>query len=138
MILGIGTDILNMQLLGECSLAPSDPFLLRTYSQKEQKEAAARQDSTAYYATRFAAKEALFKALYATAGPLPDSAPKKGAEMEILTLENGAPSVHLHGNAKERALSMGVTRIHLSLSYNTPYAVAFAVLEGESGNELSD
>lgn len=130
MILGIGTDILNMQLLEDCALAPSDPFLRRTYTEEEQKEAAARRDSRAYFATRFAAKEALFKALYAAADPAKGEAPKRGTEMEVLTLENGAPSVKLYGNAKERALSMGVTKVHLSLSYDTPYAVAFAVLEG--------
>ena len=130
MILGIGTDILNMHLLEDCSLAPSDPFLRRTYTEEEQREAAAREDSRAYYATRFAAKEALFKALYAAADPRRGEAPKRGTEMEVLTLENGAPCVRLSGDAKERARSMGVTKIHLSLSYDTPYAVAFAVLEG--------
>ena len=131
MILGIGTDILNMQLLDGSFLVPSDPFLIRTYTEEERREAGGRQDSQAYYATRFAAKEALFKALYAGADPGKGEAPRLGSELEILTLANGAPSVRLHGRSRERAMALGVTNVHISLSYDEPYAVAFAVLEGE-------
>lgn len=41
MILGIGTDILNAHQLAESSLSPSDPFLRKTYTEREIEEAAA-------------------------------------------------------------------------------------------------
>ena len=125
MILGIGTDILNTQKLYEGSLSPSDPFLQKTYTEAERAEAAGREDPFSCYATRFAGKEAVFKAFRAH----PDA--MRLNEIEILGGSNGAPFVNLYGKAKEMAAHMGVAAVHLSLSYDLPYVVAFAVLEGD-------
>ena len=125
MILGIGTDILNMQQLKESSLSQDDPFLQKTYTEQERREAARRDDPHSYYATRFAGKEALFKAFRTH----PDAI--RLNEMEILTDSNGAPCVTFFGRAREASDDMGVTAVHLSLSYDPPYVMAFAVLEGE-------
>ena len=87
MILGIGTDILNVHQLAESSLSPSDPFLKKTYTEREIAEAMTYLDAHSYYATRFAGKEAVFK----TFGAHPDSI--RLDEIEILGDENGAPKV---------------------------------------------
>ena len=123
MILGIGTDILNAHQLAESSLSPSDPFLKKTYTEREIAEAMTRLDTHSYYATRFAGKEAVFKAF----GAHPDSI--RLNEIEILGDDTGAPRVTLHGNARRTAESIGATHVHISLSYDLPFVIAFAVME---------
>ena len=125
MILGIGTDFLNMEQIRESSLSPADPFLQKTYTEQERSEAARRSDPKSYYGTRFAGKEALFKAFRTH----PDA--MRLNEIEILTDSNGAPCVTFKGRARDAAEDMGVTAVHLSLTYDPPYTLAFAVLEGE-------
>lgn len=73
-------------------------------------------------AGRFAAKEALAKAL--GGGDLP------WVEVEVPTLESGAPSFVLAGRVRERAESRGVTSIHLTITHDGAYAAAMVVLEG--------
>ena len=124
MILGIGTDLLRTDRLNSASLEPGDPFLRRTFSPKEIAAAAARRDPRAYFALRFAGKEAVFKAFR-----LPPEQ-TEFSEIEILNDENGAPFVTLYGRMKERAEQMGAARIHISLTGEQAYAAAFAVLEG--------
>jgi phosphopantetheine--protein transferase-like protein len=123
MILGIGTDILNANHLAESSLSPSDPFLKKTYTEREIAEAMTYLDAHSYYATRFAGKEAVFK----TFGAHPDSI--RLDEIEILGDENGAPKVTLHGRARRMAEAMGASHVHISLSYDLPFVIAFAVME---------
>ena len=123
MILGIGTDILNVHQLAESSLSPSDPFLKKTYTEREIAEAMTYLDAHSYYATRFAGKEAVFK----TFGAHPDSI--RLDEIEILGDDNGAPKVTLHGRARRMAEAMGAARVHISLSYDLPFVIAFAVME---------
>ena len=73
--------------------------------------------------TRFAGKEAVFK----TFGAHPDSI--RLDEIEILGDENGAPKVTLHGRARRMAEAMGASHVHISLSYDLPFVIAFAVME---------
>ena len=124
MILGIGTDIMNMENLKESSVSLTDSFCRKIYTEQEQKEASSRQDPHAYYCTRFAAKEAVFKAFRTWADTM------QATDLEILTDPNGAPYVRLYGKARDMAGVLGVTAVHVSLSYDPPYAAAFAVLEG--------
>ena len=51
------------------------------------------------------------------------------SEIEILSQENGRPYVSLYGSAKETAKALGINYMHLSLSYEDHYAIAFAVAE---------
>ena len=123
MILGIGTDILEIGKLNPHFLTGSDPFLRRTFSAGEIREAAGRRNLLYYYATRFAGKEAVFKAFRISPENIELS------EIEILNDPNGAPYVTLYGEMKDRAERMGIKRIHISLSYEDKYAVAFAAAE---------
>ena len=121
MIHGVGTDILAAKRFG--ALEADDPFIRRSYTVSERAQAAARPDPNRYYLTRFAGKEAVFKAL----GMAPEAA--RLDEIEILADENGAPRVTLLGSMAAFAAGAGVTAVRVSLSWETDYAVAFAVAE---------
>ena len=124
MVLGIGVDLMRVDRLDPACIRPGDPFLRRTFSPGEVAEGARHADARAWYAARFAAKEAVFKALRAA----PDSL--EFSEIEILDDGRGAPGVKLYGSAAALAQAMGATALHVSLSYEKEYVTAFAVLEG--------
>ena len=121
MIHGVGTDILALARFG----APEadDPFIRRSFTEAERAQAAERTVPNRYFCTRFAGKEAVFKAL----GMDPDAA--RLNEIEILSDVFGAPHVRLLGRMAEFAEAAGITAVHVSLSWETEYAVAFAVAE---------
>ena len=124
MILGVGTDILDMRRLSPSSLLPGDPFLRRAFTEREIAQAEARPQPlrVPYYATRFAGKEAVFKALRTS----PEGADL--GEIELLDNPDGAPRCTLHGEMLRRARG---GRVHVSLSWDGELALAFAVLEAE-------
>ncbi|MBR4157665.1 MAG: holo-ACP synthase [Oscillospiraceae bacterium] len=129
MIHGVGTDILSRARFG--APEPDDPFIRRAYTQAERTEAEGRSDPNRWYCTRFAGKEAVFKAL----GMNPDLA--RLDEIEILSDVFGVPRVRLLGRMADFAARAGVTHVHLSLSWETEYAVAFAVAErAEQGGPI--
>lgn len=133
MLIGIGTDIFKMSHLHAEYLNPSDPFVQQTYTKREVEEAGLRDVPLYYFATRFAGKEAVFKALNRDADKV------KLKEIEILNRASGQPFVRLHGRLKEDAEKAGIGRVMISLSYDTEYAVAYAAAvsrdEGEERNE---
>lgn len=122
MIIGIGTDILRIERIRAACADPEDPFLIRTFTEAERIAAAERPLPLYFYATRFAGKEAIFKAFRIS----PEGADL--SEIEIRNDEQGAPYVTFTGTlgrlVRERELI-----VHLSLSYETEEAVAFAVIE---------
>ena len=73
-------------------------------------------------AARFAAKEATMKAL----GPGVRGVGWK--DIEVVRHESGAPSIELHGRAKQRAQRLGVQEVAISLSHSKDYAVASVVV----------
>jgi len=74
-------------------------------------------------AARFAAKEALAKALGAPRG-------LSWQDAEVVTDDDGRPRFELRGAVSEAATTLGVARVHLSLSHDGGTALAFVVLEG--------
>jgi phosphopantetheine--protein transferase-like protein len=121
MVAGIGTDILNIRHIIHSVTTPADPFVKKTFTQNEINLILSRDEPLYCYATRFAGKEAVFKSL---------SLPGDNIylnEIEILEDEKGQPSVTLLGKLREKAEQKGITIIHLSLSYDTDYALAFSV-----------
>jgi holo-[acyl-carrier protein] synthase len=115
-IVGIGTDVVE--------LARMEQSLARTPSMRERlftaEEAGLSGESLA---ARFAAKEALAKALGAPGG-------LAWHDAEVVTDPNGQPRLELRGTVAARADELGVVRTHLSLSHDAGVAVAFVVLEG--------
>lgn len=123
MVLGVGVDILKIDKLNIEYLSNKDPFVRKVYTTKEQEQAMLRDNPHNYYATRFAGKEAVYKALnwngeYITF-----------LDIEILCHENGQPYVILNGKVKEHATKLGIREILISLSYDTEYAIAYAIAQ---------
>ncbi|MBM4764591.1 holo-ACP synthase [Bacillus sp. B15-48] len=123
MIIGVGVDILSLNRFNTIMQGKSDSFVRRTYSTNELAEAHQRDNSILFYASRFAAKEAVFKALGAK-GDFIDL-----RDISIQTLPTGQPEVQLMGSLKAHADSNSISQIKLSISYETDYVVAFAVTE---------
>ena len=125
MILGVGTDLCQIERIGRALENPR--FLNRIYTFAEQTRleglCAERRHERA--AGMFAAKEAIAKALgtgFTGFG---------FADVEILSNEKGKPVVQLHGSAAELA---GNASIHLSISHDGGMAIAFAVIETRGGD----
>jgi holo-[acyl-carrier protein] synthase len=97
----------------------------RVYTANEIAYCQRKKNVWQSFAARFAAKEAVSKALGTGIGPV------GLMEIEILNTENGQPVVVLHGKALQLAADRNIQRVHISLSHSEAYAMATAVLEGE-------
>lgn len=125
MIHGNGTDIIKIDRLEMFVDHFDDPFIKKTYTENELKLIASREIPLNSLATRFAGKEAVFKSLGIEGNAI------RLNEIEILETETGQPVVTLFGKAKLLADQFGITKIFVSLSYDTDYAIAFATAESE-------
>ncbi len=119
-VYGIGTDILKIQNIENSVCDVSDPFVKKTYTEKEIDLITSRPIPLNCFATRFAGKEAIFKCLNIFGNDI------RLIEIEILEDTNHSPIVTLHGNAERIAKEKNITKILLSLSYDTDYAIAYA------------
>lgn len=124
MIAGIGVDIVHDEQLPDGVLAPADAFFRHTFTEEEWALAQERRNSKSFLRGRFAAKEAVFKALGA-----PSEMLKRWSDIEILSDAVGAPRVVLHGGASVWAQAQGVQRWHVSLSADRDCYLAFCVAE---------
>lgn len=123
MVAGIGTDILKMDSIPASSLMSGDAFFEKVYTAAEKRQAESAVPRNDWLRRRFAGKEAVFKAL----GADPEHA--RINEIEILDDRTGAPHVELYGALRAAAESRGIGRIHISLSSDGEYALAFAAAE---------
>ncbi|WP_103332415.1 holo-ACP synthase [Pseudotabrizicola formosa] len=129
MILGIGSDLANIERI-EATLARfGDRFRDRVFTEREQRKAASRPHGVAAtYAKRWAAKEACSKAL--GTGLRMGIAWK---DMAVTNLTTGQPVMHLTGWAAERLRRMTPPGheavIHVTLTDDHPWAQAFVVIE---------
>lgn len=127
MIIGIGTDLVNIARIAGILRTYGDRFITRVFAPTEQVFAADDPLAPAHYAKRFAAKEAAAKAM----GIGIDG----GVYLRDLIVEKsetGAPVLHLAGGAAARAAALNHGRppqIHLSLSDDGGFALAFVVIE---------
>ena len=123
MIYGVGVDIMNMDRIRPLVNNPNDPFFLKTYTAAERSAAWESLDPLRYLSERFAAKEAVFKAL----GISPEGV--RFNEIEVISDEIGRPRVHLYGALREHAKRKEFSEILLSLSHEPPNVIAFAVCQ---------
>lgn len=122
MILGVGTDIVEIDRITALLDAGGSGFANRWFSAAEQAYCGARSRPAAHYAARFAAKEAVAKALrWRWTGPVP------WREIEIVHDEAGAPGVRLQGGLAALADAVGATRLEVSLAHGRDHATAVAV-----------
>ena len=130
MIIGIGTDIVDIDRIRKSIAKHGERFLTRNFSHAEITAAQELADATAYFAKRFAAKEAFAKALGTGIG-------ENAAFKDITTLNNelGAPYILLTGAAAasvariEQNNAGNRLKIHISLSDEKQYAQAFVILD---------
>ena len=118
MIIGVGTDVVDVGRLA-ASLERTPSLRSRLFT---DAEAGLPIESLA---ARFAAKEALAKALGDPGG----NGGLSWLDAEIVRDDLGRPSLELRGTVAARAEELGVSRVHLSLSHDAGVAVAFVVLE---------
>ncbi|MCW2769495.1 MAG: holo-ACP synthase [Aeromicrobium sp.] len=114
-IIGIGVDVVDLGRFRE-SLDRTPTLRDRLFT---PAEAELPLESLA---GRFAAKEALAKAMGAPSG-------LSWQDFEIVHTPRGAPEFALHGAAPERLSALGIATIHLSISHDTTIATAFVVAE---------
>jgi phosphopantetheine--protein transferase-like protein len=123
MIHGIGVDILGTARLESLRGKYDDPFFGKTYTAAELEAGIKKPDPVTYFAGRFAAKEAVFKALgVSAAGFRPD-------DVETLNDDTGKPYVVLYGEAKKHMESAGIRQVFISLSNEKSLVSAYAVCE---------
>lgn len=116
MIVGVGIDVVDVDRFAQ-SLTRSPGLRPRLFTAAEQ------QRPVASLAARFAAKEALAKALGAPAG-------LHWTDAEVTTGDDGRPHLALAGSVAARADTLGVGQVHVSLSHDAGIASAVVVLEG--------
>ena len=124
MIIGIGVDVVEIIRFRKVIERLKDRFILRVFTTAEQQFCNGHRDPVPHYAARFAAKEALFKAL--------GTGWAKGVtwlDVEVLRERQDAPTMVLHGEAQRLSLAKGAHAVHLSLSHTDQSAVAMVVLE---------
>ena len=130
MILGVGTDLANIDRISGVLERHGDRFRKRVFTETEQRKSERRKDVAGTYAKRWAAKEACSKAL--------GTGLRMGIswkDMAVSNLSTGQPIMSVTGWAKERLVSMtpdgyGAT-IHVSLTDDHPWAQAFVVIEAQ-------
>jgi holo-[acyl-carrier protein] synthase len=124
MIVGIGMDLISVDRVGRLIERFGDRALERLYTPEEVAYCRGRSAPHASFAARFAAKEALFKALgTGWAGGM------AWWEVEVRADETGAPGLRLSGLAAQQAAALGATRVHVSLTHTHDLAGAYVVLE---------
>lgn len=128
MILGVGTDLANIDRIAKTLARFGDRFRNRVFTDEERARAARRGDDVATYAKRWAAKEACSKAL-GTGLAMGIS----WRDMWVTNRPGGQPVMHVSGWAAERLAAMTPEGheavIHVSLTDDAPWAQAFVVIE---------
>ena len=128
MIVGIGTDILNLERLNKIISKYDQKFINRIYGKNEIKSSSKLINSLNYFGKRFSGKEATWKAL----------SPNRGdglffKEIEILNDINGKPYLFFSGKTKtfieqkEKNLKAKL-KFNISLSDDPPFVIAFVVI----------
>ena len=123
MIIGTGVDIIEVSRIRNAALRWKKNFLKRIFTDKELAYSSERSTSYQHLAARFAAKEAVLKAL--------GNGWAKRVEwkdIEIWNEKSGKPNVRLLGEVAKISRKMGVTDIIISMSHTRTYAVANAIL----------
>ena len=129
MVLGLGTDMIEIGRIEESIRQFGQRFLDRVYTPEEIAYCQRKKKHAAEsFAARFAAKEAGAKAL--------GTGISRGVswkELEVRREKSGRPTLHLSGRALERASELGIRRLSLSLTHGRDTAMAVVVAEDGGG-----
>jgi holo-[acyl-carrier protein] synthase len=124
MIIGTGVDIVEIDRIRKLAERQGDRFIRRVFTEEERRFCERHRDPAPHFSARFAAKEALFKAL--------GTGWAKGVswlDAEVRRGDRQAPVMVLHGEAEKQSAGLGANRVHLSLSHSDQWAVATVILE---------
>ena len=126
-VFGIGTDIIECLRIAQMIERHGELFINRVYTPNEIDYCSSRKAATQHYAGRWAAKEAILKAM--------GTGWARGIrwrDMEIRNDAGGAPSVALGGGARDACEKLGITRVLISVSHCRSHATAYALaLKGD-------
>ncbi len=127
MILGIGTDLVDIRRIEKTLARHGERFIARVFTDIEREKSDGRRQRAASYAKRFAAKEACAKAL--------GTGMRAGVfwrDMGIVNLRSGCPTIELTGGALARLKALTpkgfVASINVALADDFPLAQAFVVI----------
>ncbi len=124
MVVGLGTDVVDIERLRRVLDRWHGRFERRVFSEEERRLGGQSADPATFFAGRFAAKEAAVKAL----------APSREEtvflwDVEVKRLSGHVPSLLFHKGALELAEKRGVNRRHVSISHDGGVAMATVILE---------
>jgi holo-[acyl-carrier protein] synthase len=126
-VIGIGTDIIECERIDQMIAKHGDTFLHRVYTGEEIEYCSGRKASNQHYAGRWAAKEAVLKALgTGWAHGI------QWTDVEVVNLQGGRPLITLTGKAKEISVEQGIEEMMISISHCKHYATAYATAVGNS------
>jgi holo-[acyl-carrier protein] synthase len=125
-ILGIGTDIIECLRIAQMIERHGERFVSRVFTPLEIEYCASRRAATQHYAGRWAAKEAIMKAL--------GTGWVRGVnwtDIEIRNEPGGKPTTAFRGGVRDLVASIGLTDMMLSISHCRTHAVAYAIAVAE-------
>jgi holo-[acyl-carrier protein] synthase len=124
-ILGIGTDIVECLRIAQMIERHGELFVGRVYTPSEIEYCSSRKAATQHYAGRWAAKEAVLKAL--GTGWVRGIAWR---DVEVRSHPSGRPTIALAGGAREICEQRGITDLLISISHCRSHATATAIAVG--------
>ena len=122
MIRGLGTDIIEIVRVGEMLERHETAFLSRVFTDAEVAYCGEKKNYLQHYAGRWAAKEAVMKAL--------GTGWSQGvgfADIEVQSLRSGQPVLRLHGLARGKVDELGIGEVLITISHCRQYATATAI-----------
>lgn len=125
-IIGIGADIIECLRIAQMIDRHGELFIRRVYTEHEIEYCSSKKAATQHYAGRWAAKEAVLKAL--GTGWVQGISWR---DVEVRHKRGGAPTIALCGGAREVFERSGIARMHISISHCRSHAVAYAIAEGD-------
>jgi holo-[acyl-carrier protein] synthase len=124
MIAGLGIDLVEIERFAAAVKRQGPPFLQRLFTAAERRYCDGHRNRMPHYSARFAAKEAVLKALgTGWSGGI------RWTDVEILREKSGPVKVRLSGRARKAASEKGIRRVHLSITHAESHAAAIAVAE---------
>ena len=120
-ILGIGTDIIEIDRVAKLLTTYNEKFINRIFSEPEKEYCLNKPHPELHIAGRFAAKEAVIKSLDSILDRI------KLKDIEIHNLETGKPCVFLNPDLNFKVISHYDIRFEISISHSKTVAVAFAI-----------
>ncbi len=132
-ILGIGTDVVEVLRIAQMIERHGELFMGRVYTPLEIEYCNSRKAATQHFSGRWAAKEAILKAL--------GTGWARGiswTDLEVRNDEAGRPSVRLGGGARDVCEKLGIVEMLITISHCRTHATAFAIAVGRENRDWEE